>query len=53
MEHAFNADFAIVKPGRRYGGNLIFKGTARNFNPCMAGAAKITVCRVEELKPDH
>jgi acyl CoA:acetate/3-ketoacid CoA transferase alpha subunit len=33
MEHAFNADFAIVKPGRRYGRNLIFKGTARNFNP--------------------
>jgi 3-oxoacid CoA-transferase subunit A len=30
---------------------LIFKGTARNFNPCMAGAAKITVAEVEELLP--
>jgi 3-oxoacid CoA-transferase subunit A len=42
MEHAFNADFAIVKkPGREIRRNLIFKGTARNFNPCMAGAAKL------------
>ena len=32
-------------------GNLIFKGTARNFNPCMCGAAKITVAEVEELVP--
>ncbi|MBP6099424.1 MAG: succinyl-CoA--3-ketoacid-CoA transferase, partial [Flavobacterium sp.] len=32
-------------------GNLIFKGTARNFNPCMAGAAKITIAEVEELLP--
>ena len=32
-------------------GNLIFKGTARNFNPCMCGAAKITVAEVEEMVP--
>ncbi|MBT7654244.1 MAG: succinyl-CoA--3-ketoacid-CoA transferase, partial [Flavobacteriaceae bacterium] len=32
-------------------GNLIFKGTARNFNPLMCGAAKITVVEVEELVP--
>ena len=32
-------------------GNLIFKGTARNFNACMAGAAKITIAEVEELVP--
>jgi 3-oxoacid CoA-transferase subunit A len=50
MEHAFNADFAIVKAWKGdTAGNLIFKGTARNFNPCMAGAAKITVAEVEEL----
>ena len=50
MEHAFKADFAIVKAWKGdTAGNLIFKGTARNFNPCMAGAAKITVAEVEEL----
>jgi 3-oxoacid CoA-transferase subunit A len=50
MEHAFNADFAIVKAWKGdTAGNLIFKGTARNFNPSMAGAAKITVAEVEEL----
>jgi 3-oxoacid CoA-transferase subunit A len=32
-------------------GNLIFKGTARNFNACMAGAGKITIAEVEELLP--
>ena len=44
------ADFAIVKAwkGDRYG-NLIYKGTARNFNPVMAMAGKITVVEVEEL----
>ena len=52
MEHAFNADFAIVKAWKGdEAGNLIFKGTARNFNPCMAGAAKITIAEVEELVP--
>jgi 3-oxoacid CoA-transferase subunit A len=50
MEHAFKADFAIVKAWKGdTAGNLIFKGTARNFNPAMAGAAKITVAEVEEL----
>jgi 3-oxoacid CoA-transferase subunit A len=50
MEFAFNADFAIVKAwkGDRYG-NLVFKDTARNFNPMMAMAGKITIVEVEEL----
>jgi 3-oxoacid CoA-transferase subunit A len=52
MEQAFKADFAIVKAWRGdEAGNLIFKGTARNFNACMAGAAKITIAEVEELVP--
>ena len=52
MEHAFKADFAIVKAWKGdEAGNLIFKGTARNFNACMAGAAKITIAEVEELVP--
>ena len=50
MELAFKADFAIVKAWKGdTAGNLIFKGTARNFNPSMCGAAKITVAEVEEL----
>jgi 3-oxoacid CoA-transferase subunit A len=50
MEHAFKADFAIVKAWKGdTAGNLIFKGTARNFNPNMCGAAKITIAEVEEL----
>ena len=50
MEHAFNADFSIIKAWKGdTAGNLIFKGTARNFNPAMAGAAKITIAEVEEL----
>jgi len=52
MEHAYKADFAIVKAWKGdEAGNLIFKGTAKNFNACMAGAAKITVAEVEELVP--
>ncbi len=52
LEHAFKADFAIVKAWKGdEAGNLIFKGTARNFNPCMCGAAKITIAEVEELVP--
>ncbi len=52
LEHAFDADFAIVKAWKGdEAGNLIFKGTARNFNACMAGAGKITVAEVEELVP--
>ena len=50
MELAYKADFSIVKAWRGdTAGNLIFKGTARNFNSCMAGAAKITIAEVEEL----
>jgi len=50
MEQAFKADFAIVKAWKGdTAGNLIFKGTARNFNPNMCGAAKITIAEVEEL----
>ncbi|MBA9073441.1 3-oxoacid CoA-transferase subunit A [Flavobacterium gossypii] len=52
MEEAFKADFSIVKAWKGdEAGNLIFKGTARNFNACMAGAAKITIAEVEELVP--
>ena len=50
MELAYKADFSIVKAWKGdTAGNLIFKGTARNFNACMAGAAKITIAEVEEL----
>ena len=50
LEHALTADFAIVKAwkGDPYG-NLVYKGTARNFNPLMAMAGIITIAEVEEL----
>jgi 3-oxoacid CoA-transferase subunit A len=50
LENALTADFAIVKAwkGDKFG-NLIYKGTARNFNPVMAMAGKITIAEVEEL----
>jgi 3-oxoacid CoA-transferase subunit A len=52
MEEAYKADFAIVKAWKGdEAGNLIFKGTARNFNSCMAGAARVTIAEVEELVP--
>ena len=52
MEKAFEADFAFIKAWKGdEAGNLIFKGTARNFNPNMCGAAKITVAEVEKLVP--
>jgi len=52
LEHAVEADFAFIKAWKGdEAGNLIFKGTSRNFNPCMCGAAKITVVEVEELVP--
>ncbi len=52
LEKAVKADFAIVKAWKGdTAGNLIFKGTARNFNPNMCGAAQITVAEVEELVP--
>ena len=52
LEHAYKANFAFVKAWRGdEAGNLVFRGTARNFNPCMCGAAVITVAEVEELVP--
>lgn len=52
MEYAFDADFAIVKAWKGdTHGNLIFRATARNFNPLMAMAGKITIAEVEELVP--
>ena len=52
LEHAFNADFALVKAWKGdTDGNLIYKATARNFNPLMAMAGKITIAEVEELVP--
>jgi 3-oxoacid CoA-transferase subunit A len=52
MEEAFDADFAIVKAWKGdTAGNLIYRLTARNFNPVMAMAGKITIAEVEELVP--
>lgn len=52
LEHAYKADFAIVKAWKGdEAGNLVFKGTAKNFNAVMAGAAKVTIAEVEELVP--
>jgi 3-oxoacid CoA-transferase subunit A len=50
LEHALTADFALVKAwrGDRLG-NLVYRKTARNFNPMMASAARITIAEVEEL----
>jgi len=54
LESALTADFAIVKAwkGDRYG-NLVYKGTARNFNPVMAMAGKITIAEVEFRIKDY
>jgi len=50
LENSLTADFAMVKAWKGdTDGNLIFKGTARNFNPMMATAGKITIAEVEEL----
>jgi 3-oxoacid CoA-transferase subunit A len=52
MEKAFESDFALVKAWKGdEAGNLIFRSTARNFNPLMAMAGKITIAEVEELLP--
>ena len=52
LENSLVADFAFVKAWKGdTAGNLIYKGTARNFNPLMAMAGKITVAEVEELYP--
>lgn len=60
MEYAFNADYALVKAWKGdTDGNLIYRATARNFNPMMAMAGRITIAEVEELvkpgelDPDH
>lgn len=60
MEYAFDADFAIVKAWKGdTQGNLVYRETARNFNPLMAMAGKVTIAEVEELvapgtlDPDH
>jgi len=60
LEHALKADFALIKAwkGDRLG-NLVYRKTARNFNPMMAAAARITIAEVEQLAepgaidPDH
>ena len=50
LEEWLRADFSLVKAWKGdKAGNLIFKGTARNFNPIMAAAGKITIAEVEEL----
>jgi 3-oxoacid CoA-transferase subunit A len=52
LEFALHADFSIVKAWKGdSSGNLIYKGTARNFNPMMATAGRITIAEVEELVP--
>ncbi len=52
MEHWLRADFSIVKAWKGdSAGNLVYRGTARNFNPMMAAAGKITIAEVEELLP--
>tara|TARA_B100000780_G_scaffold147666_1_gene103185 strand:- start:7 stop:708 length:702 start_codon:yes stop_codon:yes gene_type:complete len=52
LETAYKADFAFIKAWKGdAAGNLIFKGTSRNFNPNMCGAATITVAEVEEMVP--
>lgn len=53
MEMAFESDFAIVKAWKGDSkGNLVYRHTARNFNPMMAMAGKITIAEVEELVPN-
>lgn len=50
LEYAFDADFAIVKAWKGdTDGNLVYKETARNFNPLMAMAGRVTIAEVEEL----
>ncbi len=52
MEHWLRADFSLVKAWKGdAAGNLVFRGTSRNFNPMMAAAGKITIAEVEELVP--
>jgi 3-oxoacid CoA-transferase subunit A len=60
LEHALTADFALIKAWKGdCMGNLVYRKTARNFNPMMATAAKVTIAEVEHLvepgaiEPDH
>ncbi len=52
LEYPLKADFALIRAYKadRYG-NLVYQGTSRNFNPVMAGAAKVTIAEVDELVP--
>ena len=52
LEYPLKADFALIRAHKadRYG-NLVYQGTSRNFNPVMAGAAKVTIAEVDELVP--
>jgi 3-oxoadipate CoA-transferase, alpha subunit len=52
LEYPLKADFALVRAHKadRYG-NMVYQGTSRNFNPVMAGAARITIAEVDELVP--
>ena len=53
LEKSFDSDFALIKAWKGDEmGNLIYKGTARNFNPMMAAAGKVTIVEVEELVPN-
>jgi 3-oxoacid CoA-transferase subunit A len=53
LESSLTADFAFVKAWRGdTAGNLVYKATARNFNPMMAMAGRITIAEVEELVPE-
>jgi 3-oxoacid CoA-transferase subunit A len=50
LEHALHADFALIKAWKGdAAGNLVYRKTARNFNPMMATAARITIAEVEEI----
>jgi 3-oxoacid CoA-transferase A subunit len=52
LEHWLRADFSLVKAWKGdSAGNLVYRGTARNFNPMMAAAGKVTIAEVEELVP--
>jgi 3-oxoacid CoA-transferase subunit A len=50
MEEALTADFALIKAWKGdASGNLVYRKTARNFNPMMATAARVTIAEVEEF----
>jgi len=52
LEHAIRGEFALVKAWKAdEAGNLIYRRTARNFNPMMATAARVTIAEVEEIVP--